>query len=98
MTGYEHKCKDCGVEWSGEYAPDCDLGLGGSCIPESRVGRREEAIEAAFRKIWTDIVYTKPGEMTTELKPKIRVRLERMADFLVPDDDEGDERWEEKQR
>jgi hypothetical protein len=51
--------------------------------------KRAEAVDAAFAKIWEDYCYTAP-EATDLLKAKFRTRLERMAEFLLPDEDTDD--------
>lgn len=46
--------------------------------------KREEAVEAAMDKIVADVSFAAP-EAWEHTKEKIRTRLERMADWLLPD-------------
>lgn len=50
--GYEYRCRRCGVEWSGENAPDCD-GDGQPCLPDrGEMGHtKNQTAEDAFTRV-----------------------------------------------
>lgn len=56
--------------------------------PEEKAAKREEAVDAAYDKIMSDIGFT-PPELWHLAQEKIRIRLERMADFLLPDEEDA---------
>lgn len=56
---------------------------------EDKEAKRKEAVEAAFEKIWEDFAWGPVNGHSEEfIKERVQLRLERMAEWLLPDEEE----------